>query len=350
MGEVLRKLGEDARLPDRKQLVEQVQSAIQSAVPKDDEKKSWIAWELKAQRESDPDKREQIYREGIQLFPRRTTLHAAFAHFSYSIKNYDEAEELYRKALELDPESPDLIRYLAVLLSNVGRNHDEVEKLYRKAVELDPKNSTLMGYYAEFSYLVRNDNDGAARLFLKAIELDPENASAVGSYAAFLHNALGDYIKPNDLYRRAMELDPTDAFSPTNFTAYLIERGELKEAGEMSDRAWSLCVGSKRDRKATQTAMFRGLLLCFADKNDTPALGRLQGLFDRGFLRIPRPYASLFTTVDERLSEENRNLYHAISDAIQDEEKVAALDEFPRWKKVKPIPLDEPWPPLVEQD
>jgi len=36
-------------------------------------------------------------------------------------------------------------------------------------------------------------------------------------------------------------------------------------------------------------------------------------------------------------------LYRALADAILDEEKVAALDAFPRWKQVEPIPLDEPW-------
>lgn len=315
-----------------------------------DKEGDWWSWELKAMRESDPQKREQVYRAGIHLLPRSAEMHRAWARFIYkACKNYDKAEQLLRKAIDLDPEYGAAIGDLAVLLNVIRRNYDEAERQYLRSIELLPESAVAIGNYGLFLYQVRNDKDEAERLFRKAMELDPERARGFTNYAFFLHEARGDYIKPNDLYRRAMKLDPADAVTPALFTRYLIERGELKEAIEMSDRAWSLCIGGAT-REAAESAMFRGLLLHCGNKDDAPALGRLQVVFDRGFLRAPRQYASLFSAVDQRLSEEDRMLYHTIADAILEEEKVAALDEFPRWKKVDPIPLDEPWPPLAEQD
>jgi len=350
LGEVLRQLGESAKRPHQKELAEQIQSAIQSAVPKADKAESWLAWAVKAQLEPDPKKREQIYHEGIQLNPRSAMLHVAFAHFiEEAFRKYDKAEELYRKATELDPENFVLISHLANFLNNVRRSYDEAERLYRKCFERHPQDSGVVANYAQFLDSVRNDKNEAERLYRKAIELDPANKYAVTNYAAFLHESRGDYIEANDLFRRAMEIDPTETAVPTKFTRFLIERGELEEARKLSDRAWALITEGEA-KWVVATAMFRGLLLRVANKDDTPALGRLRGLFDRGFLRTPKKYASLFTAVDKGLSKEDRKLYRAIADAIMEEEKVAALDEFPRWKKVDPIPLDEPWPPLAEQD
>lgn len=385
LGEVLRQLGEDAKRPDRKELVEQVQSAIQSAVPEADQEVSWIAWELKARGEPDPKKREQIYRKGIQILPHSSKLRLSFARFLRDdIRDYDQAEILYRKAKELDPESVMAISHLAIFLEQVRCKYDEAEKLYRKAKELDPESTVTIGNlamfldhvrndsdeaenlhrrslelhpensrpmvnYAHFLHYVRSDKDEAERLLLKAMELNPGDAYTVESYALFLHEARGDHTKPNELYQRAMALDPAQPSAYVNFTKFLIERGNLEAASEMSDRAWALVVGGAPSTTVT-TAMYRGLLMRLANKDDTPAIGRLHGLFGRKFSRGRRSYANVFTAVDERLSEEDRKLYHAIAGAILDKDKVVALDEFPRWKKVEPIPLDKPWPPLAEQD
>jgi len=54
-------------------------------------------------------------------------------------KNYDEAEPLYRKALELDPKHAIHTGNFARFMKNVRQNYDEAERLYRKAVSLDPR-------------------------------------------------------------------------------------------------------------------------------------------------------------------------------------------------------------------
>ena len=65
-------------------------------------------------------------------------------------KNYDEAERLYRKALELDPNHAIYTTSFANFLSDVRKNYDEAEGFYRKALDLDPLNAWILKCYAAF--------------------------------------------------------------------------------------------------------------------------------------------------------------------------------------------------------
>lgn len=99
----------------------------------------WWSWNLRAGAESDPVRREDIYKEGLERFPFSSELMNNFANFmTDERKDHDEAERLYRKALELEPDDADIIGNLAVLLTEVRKNHDEAERLFRRAQELDP--------------------------------------------------------------------------------------------------------------------------------------------------------------------------------------------------------------------
>ncbi len=56
-------------------------------------------------------------------------------------ENYDEAERLYREALELDPKHANNTGNFAIFMKDVREDYDEAERLYRKALELDPKHA-----------------------------------------------------------------------------------------------------------------------------------------------------------------------------------------------------------------
>jgi tetratricopeptide (TPR) repeat protein len=72
-------------------------------------------------------------------------------------KSLIKSEEHYRRALELKPESPDVMRSLAYLLINYNNKVDEGMKLINRALELSPGNPIYLrtlglGYYKQGKY------------------------------------------------------------------------------------------------------------------------------------------------------------------------------------------------------
>jgi tetratricopeptide (TPR) repeat protein len=66
---------------------------------------------------------------------------------------------------------------------------DDAERLYRKALEVDPRNAIAVVGLARLA-IERGDDREAYRLAGQALELDPDNAAAV-RLAVRLHEVLG---------------------------------------------------------------------------------------------------------------------------------------------------------------
>jgi len=362
---------EEARKPAR--------IAAEAAVERLTKEKDWWAWQLKADTESDPIKREAIFRAALEDFPQSDELWGNFAIFmTYVRKNYDEAEQLYRKALELDPNAADytgnFARFMqdvriyydeaerlyrraleldpneasstanfAAFMDEVRKDYDEAERLYRRALELDPNEASSTANFAVFMGEVRRDYDGAERLHRTALELDPKAADYIGNFAVFKERARKDYAEAERLYRRAIELDPNDATSRGNFAQFLAARGRPDEANDVAIRAWKLLDQVPHSNNA-EIAFTRWLLGRASDPAGTQALGRLKTILQAGFHRSLWSFDELLTTLAPHLAEDEHALAHKLAEAILDENKLEALDDEPIWKAVDPIPLDTPWP------
>ena len=232
-------LAEPSRDTEAEEAVEPVRRALAATVQREG---SWWSWELKAQSEPDPGKREAIYREGVRRFPRDPNLMGNFALFmADQRKNYDEAERLHRGALELDPNHAGIAGNFALFMADVRENYDEAERLYRRALELDPNHVNNTGSFAVFMANRRKDYDEAERLFRRALELDPKDATNTGNFAIFMYTVRKDYDEAERLYRRALELDPNHANNTGNFANFMANvRKDYDEAERLHRRALEL--------------------------------------------------------------------------------------------------------------
>ena len=109
------------------------------------------------------------------------------AYTYYYTKKYDKAEEMYRKAIEANPNLADAHYNLGILLKNLER-YDEAEKEYREA-----------------------------------IRINPEYVSAYNNLGFLLHEELKRYDEAEECYRKAVGIDPEDAL-PHNNLGYLLKR------------------------------------------------------------------------------------------------------------------------------
>jgi tetratricopeptide (TPR) repeat protein len=119
---------------------------------------------------------------------------------------YAEAEDLYRRAIELDPS-------LAIAYTNLGnirfRKGDDAgaEALYRRAIDVD---ATQPEAHYNLGYVTLERGDAASAV--RAIASDPRFADAHFNLA-MAYEQLGDRARARPHWRRYLDLEPTGTWS-----------------------------------------------------------------------------------------------------------------------------------------
>jgi tetratricopeptide (TPR) repeat protein len=122
----------------------------------------------------------------------------------------NDAEGLYRRAIELDP-------WLTIAYTNLGniafrrQNTEAAEALYRQALELDRRQPEAQ-YNLGYMMLERGQADEAIPLFHGAIEVDPSFADAHFNLAMAYEHA-GQPAKARPYWRSYIELEPSGTWT-----------------------------------------------------------------------------------------------------------------------------------------
>lgn len=142
-------------------------------------------------------------RSAYDLYMRASTLDEDPATFA-------EAEALYKKAIELDPQ-------LAIAYTNLGnirfRQGDEpaAEALYKKALELDERQPEAQ-YNLGYVMLERGYASRAITYFEAAIKADPRFADAHFNLA-MAYEACSDKARARVHWKRYLEIEPTGTWA-----------------------------------------------------------------------------------------------------------------------------------------
>jgi tetratricopeptide (TPR) repeat protein len=110
--------------------------------------------------------------KGLEVDDSIGETHAAYANciLWYEYK-WTEAEQEYKKAIELSPSDVEARHMYAHLLESMGRFTEAIAEM-GKALELEPLSINLNHCMANILFFAGN-YDGAIDLFLKTIEMDP---------------------------------------------------------------------------------------------------------------------------------------------------------------------------------
>jgi len=136
----------------------------------------------------------------------------------WSEQSFQEAADLARKAIEADPEFAPPQAYLSLILAmghwvklvpDRQAAHDESLVCAEKALELSPNSSEVLGFvgcaFSDLGYSQRG-----MPIIEKAIELDPSNAQAFAALGA-AQIVMGDLDSGIGQLEHAIELSPRDA-------------------------------------------------------------------------------------------------------------------------------------------
>jgi TolB-like protein len=120
-----------------------------------------------------PDQAEAKFRRAIELSPNYATAHQWFGEMLWAeLGRREEGLAQVRKAVELDPLSVIANVVLGQTLESVGR-FAEAENAYRKAIEIDPSLARPYGFLGSMMAYTWNHFADAVSLQKRASELDP---------------------------------------------------------------------------------------------------------------------------------------------------------------------------------
>jgi len=156
--------------------------------------------------------------------------------FLYSrIGKKDEAAKNYRKAIQLDPNISDSYYNLAIIL-NDKENYEEAEIIYVKGMELSSLNpnkskTEMSNEYAFLEILNYNLGklDNAEKNNRKALELDQTNIKALVNLGILLSHQK-KLIEALELFKKASEIDQNDSVIIHQIGLLLLEQNKLEEA------------------------------------------------------------------------------------------------------------------------
>jgi len=137
-----------------------------------------------------------------------------------NLQRAEKALEALKKAYEFNPNNKDVIYSLGDMYDKLG-NFEEAEKLYLKILEMEPTNMANYYVVAEFYKRYAGEREElkqkAEQMYLRRIELDPENPQGYAYLAQYYES-----IQPVPEFDKAFEAhDKRTLLEPDNAAAWL---------------------------------------------------------------------------------------------------------------------------------
>jgi tetratricopeptide (TPR) repeat protein len=152
----------------------------------------------------------QVYSQGIEALPRVEKSHWVIFYFrgicNERSKKWEQAEADLKKALELNPDQPDVLNYLGYSWVDQGKNLEEGMKMIRQAVDQRPNNGYIVDSLGWAHYRI-GEYDEAVKQLERAIELKPEDPT-VNDHLGDAYWKVGRTLEARFQWTHARDLKP----------------------------------------------------------------------------------------------------------------------------------------------
>ncbi|MBL7977291.1 MAG: tetratricopeptide repeat protein [Bacteroidetes Order II. Incertae sedis bacterium] len=149
----------------------------------------------------------------------------------------NEAEKLYRKALEIQPAAANIRTNLGRLLETQGRLNEAIEA-YKAAVVEDPW-QTEANYNLGTLFFKQNNAAEAEKYLLQAVRLNPDHLNGLGNLGV-LFAKRGALKEAEQMFRRTTRLNPNNAAMLNNLASLYIQTNRFAEAKPLLEQSAQL--------------------------------------------------------------------------------------------------------------
>lgn len=143
---------------------------------------------------------------GIQDKKLKAEVLLVLADIAYMQRNWEEAEEIYKQVIELDPNNATALNNYGYMLAELGKNLDEAEAMIRKALKIRPKEPAFWDSLG-WVYFQRGKYEEALKWVEKAVKAQPNDAE-LRYHLGMIFWKLGEREKALRELREAVKIDP----------------------------------------------------------------------------------------------------------------------------------------------
>jgi tetratricopeptide (TPR) repeat protein len=181
----------------------------------------------------------------------------------------EEAEKVYKKALELDPDNEYALSGLVLVYSDLGDNKKAVE-MSRRLAEQNPNPRTLRALAKAYEDI--DDYADAVQTLRRILALDPHDVEINTDLAEdLLHTK--DLDGALKIFGELAEADPKDPGPQLHLSQIYLQKRDYPKAREAEDRALAIEPGDLNIR-------FNDVNLLAAEGKYTDAIARLKPILD----------------------------------------------------------------------
>lgn len=169
---------------------------------------------------------EKAYKKALEIDPNNEFALTGLALVYSDLGDNTRALDMWRRLSETNPD-PRKLRALANAYEQ-AREYRNAANALKRAVELDPKNIDLKKNLAE-DLLLSDDIDTALKLYTELVATDPKDAR-LWVRLSQIHRQKRDFSKARDAQKRALELEPDNLEIRYNDVNLLEAEGKYAEA------------------------------------------------------------------------------------------------------------------------
>jgi tetratricopeptide (TPR) repeat protein len=148
------------------------------------------------------------YEHALKFNPTDLSIISSLALAYNSNKQYIESNNMYEKALMVDPENALLLNNYAYNLSTRGENLDKALDMSKHAVNKEPGNPSYLDTFGWIYYMMK-DYKSALEYIERAVSINGSNAVLL-DHLGDTHFALKDVKKALYFWQKALELSPNN--------------------------------------------------------------------------------------------------------------------------------------------
>lgn len=175
---------------------------------------------------------EEFYKKALRGDKRNPMVCYHYGNLLYfNTERYVEAEKLLRTALEVRGNDAYALYVLGLTLKVRGEKYyDEAEESFRTAMRLMPESKEIIGGTAQFLHYQRKSYDEAEQLYKQILPTDTAYSLTLGFWGHLKGKIRKDYQVGEEMLRKAIILNKTIGFFHLALAEVLDAQGKTEEA------------------------------------------------------------------------------------------------------------------------